>query len=341
MEPAVKEVESFVEKTRGLTFVKPVKVTLADDLAFQTRLVGRRRPSKAEVDKVTGELRALGFVPPGFDLVKSATASMVAGIVGFYDFGSKELVVRGGQVTPYVKEVLAHELTHALDDQHFGLDRPALRQANDEAADSFQALSEGDAVRVQRAYRDAMSPADRASADAEDGRYGSLSDAAAPPPALGDFGAYPYVEGAAFVDALLKAHGQAALDAAFADPPVSSAQILNPTRFFYNVPGATISMPDAPDKKPVIDQGVIGQFGLFVMLRQTMGNDLAGLAASTWEGDSYVAWRDGDSTCVRARFLTESAPTAYPLSLVLKAWADQQGGGTVEVPGTVILTTCR
>ena len=97
MEPAVKEVESFVEKTRGLTFVKPVKVTLADDLAFQTRLVGRRRPSKAEVDKVTGELRALGFVPPGFDLVKSATASMVAGIVGFYDFGSKELVVRAAR----------------------------------------------------------------------------------------------------------------------------------------------------------------------------------------------------------------------------------------------------
>jgi hypothetical protein len=54
-----------------------------------------------------------------------------------------------------------------------------------------------------------------------------------------------------------------------------------------------------------------------------------------------VAWKDGDKTCVRARFLTESAPTAYPLSLVLKAWVDEQGGGTVEEPGTVLLTSCR
>jgi hypothetical protein len=124
---------------------------------------------------------------------------------------------------------------------------------------------------------------------------------------------------------------------------VSSAQILVPDRYWDHMPGASaeISPPQPPDGKQVIDHGVIGQFGLFVMLRQTMGNDLALLAAATWEGDNYIAWRDGAKTCVKARFLSESASTAFPLAALLKMWVDKQGGGTVEEPGTVLLTTCR
>jgi hypothetical protein len=343
MASVTKEVEAFVEKTRGLKFTSPVKVTLADDLTFKARLLKYNQPTKAEVDRTTGKLRALGFVPAGFDLVKAQNESAAAGVVGFYDPISKELVVRGGKVTPYVKEVMAHELTHAVDDQHFGLVRPAMFDTIDEQLDSFRALTEGDAVHVERAYHDAMSPADRASADAEDTPGPRPPGAQAVPEALGFFGIYPYVFGEEFVDKTLKAHGQAGLDAAFANPPVSSAQILDLDRYDRHMPGASarISAPAAPDKKPIIDRGVIGQFGLFVMLRQTMGEELAGFAAATWEGDTYVVWKDGDKTCVRARFLTESAPTAYPLALVLKVWVEQEGGGTVDEPGTVILTTCR
>jgi hypothetical protein len=347
VDAAAKEVQAFVERTRGLKFTRPVKVTLSDDLTFKARLLKYNQPTKAEVDRTTGKLRALGFVPAGFDLVKAQNDSAASGLVGFYDPLSKELVVRGGEVTPYVKEVMAHELTHALDDQHFGLMRPALFDTNDERLETFKALTEGDSVHVERAYRDAMSPADRAAAVAEvkarvAGRTPPVG-AQAVPEALGMFGIYPYIFGEAFVDAVVKKHGQAGLDAAFVNPPVSSAQILVPFRYDRHMPGASarISAPEVDGKKPIIDRGTIGQFGLFVMLRQTMGDELAGLAADTWEGDTYVAWKDGDKTCVRVRFLTESAPSAYPLALVLKAWVDEQGGGTVEEPGTVLLTSCR
>ncbi len=341
---AERDVQAFVAKTRGLTFTRPVAVTLLDDTAFKARLLGHDQPDQAEVDKATGELRALGFVPPGFDLVKAVNDAQAADVVGFYDFKSKDLVVRGGNITPYVKEVMAHELTHALDDQHFGLDRPNLADSHDEQSDSFDALTEGDAVHVQLAYRDAMSPADKASADAEDASYGSSQDGAqGVAPALGDFATYPYAYGNLFVDEILKQKGQAALDAAFQNPPVSSAEILTPERYLAHMPGASeeISPPQPPQGKQIIDHGVIGQFGLFVMLRQTMGDTMAGFAAATWEGDSYIAWRDGAKTCVEARFLSESAPTAYPLAVLLKMWVDKQGGGTVDEPGTVLLTTCR
>ena len=343
IDDAESEVQAFVERTRGLKFTQPVKVTLLDDLTFKARLLGHTQPDKAQVDRTTGELRALGFVPPGFDLVKATNDSAASSVVGFYDFKTKDLVVKGDRVSPYVKEVMAHELTHALDDQHFGLSRPDIWAGNDEQGDSFTALSEGDAVRVQLAYYDAMSPADKASADAEDGSYGVQQAGVQAPPALGDFGLYPYVFGARFVNQVLKEKGQAALDAAFANPPVSSAQIIDADRFFTWMPGASahITPPAAPNGQTVIDHGTIGQFGLWVMLRQTMGDDLASLAASTWEGDTYVAWHDGAKTCVKARFLTESEPTAFPLAVLLKTWVDQQGGGTVEEPGTVLLTTCR
>ena len=48
--------------------------------------------------------------------------------------------------TAAVRAVLVHELLHALEDQHFGLDRPDL---GDEAFLGFQALAEGSAVRVE------------------------------------------------------------------------------------------------------------------------------------------------------------------------------------------------
>jgi len=347
MDPVVKEVQAFVETNRGHKFLRPVTVSLADDNTFKDQYLGTHQPDKAEVEKATGEMRALGFVPAGFDLTAAENDSW-EDVVGFYNFKTKALVVRGTNVSPYAKETLAHELTHALDDQLFKLDRPQVYAARDEQGDSFQALTEGDAVHVQKAYYDAMSPADRASADAEEDRYGNQPQGAqAAPPALGLFGVYPYVEGYGFVDALVKKDGQAGVDRAFNNAPVSSAQVMFPERYVggnkykVSMPGASAAITAPKADGVIIDHGVIGQFGLFVMLQRTMGVRLAGLAASTWEGDQYVAWRDGAKTCVRARFLTDSAPDAFPLALVLDAWVQDQGGGTVEEPGTVILTTCR
>src|SRR4029077_8364148 len=94
-------------------------------------------------------------------------------------------------------------------------------------------------------------------------------------PALGDFGLYPYVFGYLFTKKVVEKHGQAGLDSAFEHPPASSAQIVDEQRFWDNVPGASAQISAPPADGPVIDKGVIGQFGLFVMLRQTMGDDLA------------------------------------------------------------------
>src|SRR5438270_807934 len=116
------------------------------------------------------------------------------------------VVLAGGVApTPYVKFVLVHELTHALDDQHFGLDRPTL--GDDESA-AFDALVEGSAVAVERRWLDSRPPAERDAISAEDADTGPVQGSVGPGSgadtdvftALFDF---PYVVGPQFVQALV------------------------------------------------------------------------------------------------------------------------------------------
>ena len=120
MATAVAELQTFVEAARGLRFLEPVDVAVLGDAAFRRTLAGGRALEEPEAEVAIGVLRALGLVGPGDDL---ASAQLdVDTVAGFYDTETKELVVRGARLTPFVRQVLVHELTHALDDQHFDLD---------------------------------------------------------------------------------------------------------------------------------------------------------------------------------------------------------------------------
>ena len=66
--------------------------------------------------------------------------------------------MRGSDLTPDVRETLAHELTHALQDQHFDLRR--FENGPDGAEEAYRALYEADAVRVQFAF-DKTLPSDQ------------------------------------------------------------------------------------------------------------------------------------------------------------------------------------
>jgi len=74
-----------------------------------------------------GVLKALRLIADKVDLGEVAK-KQAGDVVGFYDDHKKSLYVRGVDPTPFAKEVIVHELTHALDDQHFGLDHPGCRR---------------------------------------------------------------------------------------------------------------------------------------------------------------------------------------------------------------------
>lgn len=326
----VAELQAFVEQARGLKFKAPVKVTLLDDLSFRQRIADESEVDKDEVAKVTKVLRALDLIEPDVDLEKAQRALLGGAVLGFYDLEKKELVVRGAELTPAVRQTLVHELVHALQDQHFNVHRPELAKQEDEAEQAFTGLVEGDAVRIERKFTATMSKRDQRRAEKEQQSHaGDLRDV---PQILLESLSFPYVVGPPFADAVVRAGQQARLDAAFAAPPTTSEQLIHPEKYLRGEGAARVAEP--PAEGTVIDRGVFGELGFLQQLQNDI-EDTATLqrAAAGWGGDRYVAWEAGARACVRVDVVMDTPRDAEELRAALQQWADAHDDATVKGGG--------
>jgi hypothetical protein len=327
VEAAVAAISTFVEQERGLDFVEPVEVDLAGEGEFQDRLL-------ADFDEDVDELRAtgaflegLGMVEPGTDVVEAMRSLLGGFVVGFYDPETAELVVRGAELTPYVKTTIAHELVHALDDQHHDLDRPEYDDADDEVGFGFSAVAEGNARRIESAYRASLDEDERAQADAQERAVGGDVDLGAVPLVLLDLIGAPYLLGEPFVERVVDDGGNEALAEAFADPPRTTEQVLDPDRYLAGEEAVDVPAPDVAGE--VVDEGVVGQLVLMLMLAGELGMDDARAAATGWGGDRGVAWRDGDRACATVSLVGDDGAETRELRAAVDRWAGEQDDARV------------
>jgi hypothetical protein len=345
LSPIVPELEAFVETARGLKFKEPVPVDFLSSKAFTAKLRDGGGSDDDDDDEegpadqaaFEGFLRALGLVHGSIDLGAAAAAVEEDGIVGFYDPEEKRLYVRGVEPTPFVRQVLVHELTHALDDQHFDLDRPELDDRNDESSESFRALVEGSAVAVEAKYVASLSDAEQQDAADEENSAGS-SAAADIPEIVGQLLSYPYAVGPGLVEALVDAGGEARLEEALANPPVTSEQTLHPEKFLSGEGAASVPKPVADGK--IFDRGVLGEVVLLLMLQDVLPRPVARKAAAGWGGDQYVAWAKGDKTCVRWSMVMDTPTDTAELVSALRKWEESNVGASVQAGETVTVTNC-
>src|SRR4029079_17645467 len=99
----------------------------------------------------------------------------------------------------------------------------------------------------------------------------------------------------------------------------------------------------APPKSDgtVYDQGVLGFWGVYVLLEGELGQKDAATAAQGWGGDWYVAWKRGDQTCVRAAFVMDTTRDLQELTGSLEEWAGaQRDAKGTRANGSVGFTTC-
>jgi hypothetical protein len=285
---------------------------------------------------LAGFARALGLGGPNFQLA-TATPGGTGSVLGLYDDVSKRISVRAGLAEALQRRVLVHELTHALDDQHFSL-AALRRQVNlpTEQARALQALVEGDAVRLDRRYWDSLPARKRAGAGADAPAEG----ATAPPPAdapFFDLVTFPYVAGPKFVQGLIDGKGMSAVNAAFRAPPTTSQEILHPERFLHRAPAITVRQP-AADATPVA-AGVLGEIGLRLVLGETLAHPLAAELAAAWGGDGYVAWADNDRTCVRLSLVMNTVHDAADVRDGLRQWAAGHPGAEMKFSGNQTTVT--
>ena len=152
--PAIAQVAAQVQQVRGLSFkrrVVPEPVSRAEiERQLRASLDTDFPPDLAAREGRTWI--TIGAIPAGTDLRRTVVDFGTSQIIGFYDTETHRLVFQGGtSPTPYQRFTLAHELTHALQDQNFGLARLDELSATcqDERAEALLSLTEGDAVETQ------------------------------------------------------------------------------------------------------------------------------------------------------------------------------------------------
>lgn len=334
--PVVDDLVTFVETERGLKFKDEVSMVFQTDKEFLEEIEGDSadyyQPDAADSYIA---LKALNLVDGKLDLDTIEDPLQGGGLAGFYDSITEELVVQGTDPTPFVRMVLVHELTHALQDQHFDLDQvPA---DTEESYTAYASLVEGDATRIENAYYASLSPEDQALIESE----GQSPFAGTEDPSfqtLVMLSGFPYEVGASFVDDILSQGGQARVDQAFKSPPTTTEQVLHTERFLNREDPAKVASPKA--EAEVIEEGIWGERGLLTMLLQTVDRDQALQAAEGWNGDYYVAWKRGGTDCIRMSIDTDTVKDKAELFEALTAWSFTQPTASVTNGKTILIRAC-
>ncbi len=346
----------FVEKTRKLRFEHPIPVEFLSDAAFRKRIRNDNQKvtaaDKRDARRSAEELRALGLIQGKVDLIGSEKNLSGADVLGYYDQDKKKMVIRGTSLAHTdVRVTVAHELTHALQDQHFNLNKLTDATKTSGADTALTALIEGDATRVEDAYVASLSKSEQdaynktldqqASAETPGVAGTALADV---PPILGLLDEAPYDFGTPFVDALAAKNGAAGIDGAFRHPPVSDLEIIDPVVYFDSQTPLHVATPKLdPGDQRLGDPDDFGALSLFFMLVARSDFPTALGATEAWGGDTFVAFRRDHHTCVRIAFRSRSSSGTRRLTSALQTWAaaGPAGAATVATPASgVTLTAC-
>jgi hypothetical protein len=289
------QIERRVSELRGLDFLRPVTYrTIARDKLHDFLLEKLRKQYTDEELRNYGRgLAALGAIPDGTDVKGVMLAMYGEQLAAFYDMDVRALYTFREQTFPQsiFEMFLAHELVHALQDQHFNLQKLPLRQKhNDDRALAALALAEGDATWVMtRFFFENMAGAD-ATADMEQLLNFPAEALMKAPAFFREQMLFPYLYGQEFCRVLLATGGTEALNAALRNPPSSTTHIMHPEKFIADraePADFTIAEPKFKAPHTKIADNVFGEFGTFLLLKQHISHSQATAATAGWRGDRY------------------------------------------------------
>jgi hypothetical protein len=240
-------------------------------------------------------------------------------VAGYYDPKTKTVNLLDWVRLEEQEPVLAHELTHALQDQSIGLDKwmkkgekdlgeikkdPTPEDIqNDEIDDAREAVVEGQAQAMMFQY--ALAPAGRSIADSPDLAEGMEVETLTGTPNTKVFNdapifmkeslTFPYSYGMEFVVKLMAEGGkEKAFAGVLANPPHTTRQIMQPETYLSGEKIEPMRLPDFKhDFKDYLkfDMGAMGEFDVAVLIEQYAGKELSKRLYPAWRGGYYYAAR--------------------------------------------------
>lgn len=313
---SVDDILRFASKDTGL----PIKHTVKRRLTSRDEVVDFLQKSMAK-DKDAERfrrselvLKKFGLIPPNFQMQKFLIALLREQVAGYYDPKTKYVNLLNWIDPEQQRSVLAHELTHALQDQSFGLKKwlvtgdPADQKSpgtadiqNDEISTARQAVVEGQATVVLVDYM--LAPTGQSIRTSpqivEALKAGMLvgSDDSVQlhnaPNFIREALTFPYRYGLDFEVALLTKVGkEKAYQETFKNPPISTRQIMEPDTYLS---GERIAPLPVPDFKLIFknynrfDIGSIGEFDVAMLIDQYAGDGASQKLYPHWRGGYYYA----------------------------------------------------
>ncbi len=301
--PVFQEIDSIVKtlsEITGLSEEHPIpygrmnKKQLRQFLA--KRIKKTLRPEEIYADELA--LKMFGLVPQDFDLKKSTIDLLTEQAAAFYDYDNKKLYLLDDSSFNEETTTLAHELAHALADQHFDLNHFMDESpSNDDENLAHTAVVEGQASWLMLAYDLKKAGKDPAPTTemlktVSDSSQSSLADfpvLKASPLYIQQSLLFPYSEGTLFFAAVYQKMGQRSFAAVFEDPPIDSSQIIHPERYFAHLKPSKPKLPALTEQERAkrIAEGSMGEFDHEMLLRQYAGEDVSSSLSPHLRGGQF------------------------------------------------------
>jgi hypothetical protein len=352
-DPRLKPIADKVAELRKLKFEHPVAAEFLGDAAFEKKVAVDHskltKTDKEDIARSQGQLRALGLIGPDVDILGAVESLQQSGVLAYYEPKTQLITVKGTDLSNVSTRVtVAHELTHALQDQHFDLQKLSKNAAKAHGSTALQTLVEGDAVRTENAYKETLSNADQQAYTRQNAEVSKQAQseitAKGVPDTLSVLFQAPYVLGRSMLMSVIAKDQEQGVDKLFEDPPVADASFVTPStlldhRTFQHVPTPALQKGEKRSGKA----DVFGSLALFQVLASRLDNATALSAADAWDGDAMATFTRKGQTCLRATFAGKGTDGIATLTDAWKQWAAQVPAGTAVVDGTadrVTVTAC-
>jgi hypothetical protein len=357
MEALEMEVAAF----RGLDETTPITRSLLSrgELTAYLEQQFQEDYTAEEIEVGVRVLVAFDFVEQGYDLRQVLLDIYAAEVLGIYEDDVDSLyVVTEEEFSLLDRLTFVHEYVHGLQDQHFDLEAfvDEDRLSDDEAL-ARMALIEGDATQAMSQYL-LLHMADINQEDIKALSEGAESDdgaaLAAAPSIIRETVLFPYTYGLEFVLVLFE-DGWEAVNAAFADPPRSTEQILHPQKYLDGDEPRLVALPPLTDTLGIgwtlVESEVLGEFQTGLYLAQQVDQDTVAQASEGWGGDRYAVYTKDEAEVLVFASVWDTEADREEFVDAYRQYAEAKyrgvGHGTAaaqlwwEIPGEATLLTWK
>ncbi len=319
----VLELVALTQELRQLQFLEPPVITVVtnEELARRVRESIEEEVEGIDADEALYVL--LGLIAPETDLLALYSELYGEQVAGYYDGDDRELVIPSGdELSALQRATLIHELTHALTDQHFGMSaayESLIEEDRFDEAIAYLSVIEGDATLTEILYIQTL-PTKEQQALISESLESDTSVLDRTPGFIRDSLIFPYQEGFTFTQRLFELGGFSEIEKAYAKPPMSSEQIIEPRDFGRDIPIEVAAPIQTIEGYELIYDSVWGELGFDTMFDQVLGGESSRIASDGWGGDRYSFFFDGTESVLVLNYRGDSEVDAEEMESALIAY---------------------